>query len=293
MSNPLVSVVIPTYNRAAYITRAVRSVQNQTFRDLEIIVVDDGSIDNTAEIVAKMASADPRVRYIIHSINKGAQAARNTGARAAQGKWIAYQDSDDEWLSNSLELRLTESERRNVKVVHSECYIVYENYDMRTLFGIRPLSGNIYRDVLFAPGPVFPSLLVQLSALKHIEYLDEEILSYQEWDTCIRFAKEFEFGFVDMPTFVYFRRTVETISSSAVRAARGYEQIISKHKNEIRSLVGHKSLAHHYAIIATLYGKDTKGMHAESIRKYLALAMMNYPSPRHTYHYVKNLLTAN
>ena len=292
MSHPLVSVVIPTYNRAAYIKRAVSSVQNQTFRDLEIIVVDDGSKDNTAEVVAALATLDPRVRFVTHTINKGAQAARNTGAQAAMGKWIAFQDSDDEWLPNSLDLRLTEAEHRNVKVVHSECYIEYSTSKQRSLFGALPLSGNIYRDVLSAPGPVFPALLVHLSALKQIDNLDESIVSYQEWDTCIRLSKEYEFGFVKEPTFVYYRRTEETISSNNTRSARGYEQIVEKNKKEIISRVGHKALAQHYAIIAMLYSKDMKEKHSKLIRKYLALALMNYPSPWHINEFLNNFLSA-
>jgi len=290
MRTPLVSVVIPTYNRAAYIARAVSSVQNQTFPDLEIIVVDDGSIDNTVEIVAELASVDPRVRYVTHATNKGAQAARNTGIQAALGEWIAFLDSDDEWLLNSLELRLTEAERCNVKVVHSECYIEYSISDQRSLFGIPPLSGNIYRNLLLAPGPMFQSLLVQLSALKQIDYLDEAIVSYQEWDTSIRLAKEYEFGFVEEPTLVYYRRTSETISSNPTRSAKGYEQVVKKHKNEIVSRVGHKALAQHYAIIAMLYAKDNKGKYAKVNIKYLTLAIMNHPSPRHIKKFLKYIL---
>jgi len=292
MRLPLVSVVIPAYNRAVVISRAVRSIQNQTFHDLEIVVVDDGSIDNTVEIVAGLARADHRIRYVTHSFNKGAQAARNMGARAALGKWIAYQDSDDEWLPNSLELRLEEAERSNVKVVHSECYIDYSETNQRVLFGIRPLSGNIYRDLLLNPGPVFPALLVLMSALRHIYYLDETIVSYQEWDTCIRLAKEYEFGFVEKPTFIYYRHTEETISSNSNRSARGYEQIVEKHKNEIISRVGHKALAQHYTVIAKFYASNPKGNYAELTRKYLTLAIKYYPSPRHIYNYLVNFLSA-
>jgi len=290
MPAPLVSVVIPAYNRAAYVTRAVSSIQNQSFRDLEIIVADDGSKDNTAELVAGLAARDSRVRYVKNPVNAGAQTARNLGIKSAYGEWIAFQDSDDEWLPDSLEIRLAEAESRKVKVVHSECLVEYTSTNQRNLFGIRPLSGNIYRDVLLAPGPVFPTLLVHMFALKHINYLDEAIVSYQEWDTCIRLAKEYEFGFVEKPTFIYYRHSDETISSSHARGARGYEQIVEKHKTEIKSRLGRKALAQHYAMIATLYPSDTKGKYAELIRKYFALAMTNYPSPRHTYHYLRSLL---
>jgi len=290
MGYPLVSVVIPAFNRATYITRALRSVQNQTFRDLEIIVVNDGSTDNTEEIVTRFASSDHRVRWISHPINKGAQAARNTGARVAMGNWIAYQDSDDEWLPNSLELRLAEAERSNARVVHSECYINYSDTNQTVLFGIHPLIGNIYKEILSAPGPVFPALLIHSDALKQIKFLDEAIVSHQEWDTCIKLAREYEFGFVKEPTFIYYRRNLGTISSSTSQAARGYEQIVLKHKNEIKSQVGRQVLSQHYANIAILYARDLTGDHAELIYKNFSLAISNYPSPWHIYHLFKYLL---
>jgi len=96
----LVSVIMPTFNRADTINRAIRSVQAQTFTDLELIVVDDGSTDNT---VALIEGCDPRLK-LIRQKNQGTAGARNTGLRAAAGSYIAFLDSDDEWLPHHLEL---------------------------------------------------------------------------------------------------------------------------------------------------------------------------------------------
>src|SRR5262249_16128748 len=85
-----VSVVIPTFSRAPEIANAIQSVLEQTYQDLEIIVVDDGSRDATAETVLRLARTDPRIRLIRHQSNRGAQAARNTGIRAARGEWVAF-----------------------------------------------------------------------------------------------------------------------------------------------------------------------------------------------------------
>ena len=96
--DPLVSVVIPAFNRERVIGKAIKSVLAQTFQDFEIIVVDDGSRDETAKNAIKFACCEPRVRVIRFETNQGAQAARNAGARAARGKWLSFLDSDDEWL---------------------------------------------------------------------------------------------------------------------------------------------------------------------------------------------------
>lgn len=104
MTFPLVSVVIPTYNRASMVGKAICSALDQTYRDIEVIVVDDGSTDNTAEVVA--AFGDDRLRYVRLIDNRGHGAARNTGIDFASGDYVAFLDSDDEWLPRTLERQL-------------------------------------------------------------------------------------------------------------------------------------------------------------------------------------------
>src|SRR5262249_42733298 len=101
---PQVSVVIPTYNRAESILRALDSVLAQTYEDFELIIVDDGSHDDTAILIRDVG--DHRIRVIIHDTNKGAAAARNTAIRAASGHYIAFLDSDDFWAPEKLERQL-------------------------------------------------------------------------------------------------------------------------------------------------------------------------------------------
>lgn len=101
-NKPTVSVVIPTYNRAKYVTETIDSVLSQSYTDYEIIVVDDGSTDNTREALAPYMD---RIRYI-HQQNSGVSAARNRGIKAARGKWIAFLDSDDIWLPEKLAVQI-------------------------------------------------------------------------------------------------------------------------------------------------------------------------------------------
>ena len=94
-SKPTVTIIIPTYNRAHLLGRAIRSVLTQTFHNWELIVVDDASTDNTKEVAYSFQ--DPRIHYLCHETNRGGPAARNTGIREARGLYIAFLDSDDEW----------------------------------------------------------------------------------------------------------------------------------------------------------------------------------------------------
>ena len=98
-----VSVIIPVYNVRLYLERCVQSVLRQTYKDLEIILVDDGSKDNSGELCDQLALSDQRIR-VIHQENQGLSGARNTGIRQATGEYIIFLDSDDEWLlSDGLE----------------------------------------------------------------------------------------------------------------------------------------------------------------------------------------------
>lgn len=119
--NPTVSVVIPTYNRAALLGRSIRSVLGQSYKDFELIVIDDGSTDETSHVVADFA--DPRIRYLPLPHNTGAGAARNAGVRVARGKFLAFQDSDDEWLPSKLAKQISafESGPARLGMVYQTC----------------------------------------------------------------------------------------------------------------------------------------------------------------------------
>jgi glycosyltransferase involved in cell wall biosynthesis len=248
----LVSVVIPAYKRGHVIERAVRSILEQTHQDFEILVVDDGSKDHTESVVASLSQEDPRIRYFCHDTNRGAQAARNTGAKAAQGEWIAFLDSDDYFTPNCLELRMLVARSEGVKVVHSQCLIL-ENDESMTAYGSSSLSGYIYRDLLINPEPLYSGFLIAKEALEKVGYLDEQIVSYQDWDTVIRLGKYYPFGFVAEPTFIYDRRGDDTISKNMVREAEGYRQVFNKHFFEIVKQLGPPTVAYHYQNIASRY----------------------------------------
>lgn len=273
----LVSVVIPAYNREKYIARAIRSIQLQGVSGIEIIVVDDCSQDGTMQAVLKCADTDPRIRLISLDKKKGAQAARNTAIRNARGQWIAFLDSDDEWLPDSLSNRLSVAKEQNVEVVHSACYKKQEPNPELKPFYVPPFAGEVYRDLLRRFGPMFQGLLVKKTALERIGLLDEAIISYQEWDTSIRLARHYTFGFVETPTFIYYSHGGETISKDGLREAQGYEQVFNKHKDDIFRFLCRKDLALHYRLIAKLYERAGKTNEA---RKFLLLALFKWPFGR-------------
>jgi glycosyltransferase involved in cell wall biosynthesis len=270
------------------IINALKSVQAQTYANWEIVVVDDGSKDDTAKVVTEYALSDKRIHLIRHEKNRGAQAARNTGIKSAQGEWIAFLDSDDEWLPESLALRMAVAQRDNVKVVHSNAYIQHEGKP-REIYYSPAWSGRIYRKLLAKDGPTFPSLLVRKEALEKIGCLDEKIKAFQEWDTCIRLAKYFAFGFEPKPTFIYDYSTSNAISRDIVRGGTGYEQNVSKHLIEIIAFAGSEALSYHYGVAARWY---TNGNDLRNARRCAMLSMIfKVLSPTIVLRKIKNIFT--
>lgn len=242
-----ISVVIPAYNRQGTIRKCLESVLNQTFSPFEVIVVDDCSTDATSKIVRNFS--DPRVRSIVLRKNYGAQAARNRGIREAKGDWIAFQDSDDEWLPEKLEKQvkaLAEAGFDPMTVVHTDAIWLDTATGNRLSVELPVVEGeNVYPLLLTKPAPMFPGMLVSRLALEKIGYLDEKVPSYQEWDTSIRLAKHCRFIYLKEPLFVYNLHEAETISKDRLRDIKGYQYVIDKFKDEIIKICGEQTWTKH------------------------------------------------
>lgn len=239
--------MIPAYNRAGTILVCLKSVLVQTFSPFEVIVVDDCSTDETVRLVRSLD--DPRVRCISLDKNSGAQAARNRGIMEARGDWIAFQDSDDEWLSSKLEKQVQALERVDYDpwtVVHTNSVWFDTPAGQRLSFEIPVVEGdNVYPLLLSGPAPMFQGMLVSRSALKKIGYLDEKVPSFQEWDTSIRLAQHCRFIYLREPLFIYHLHSGETISKNKLQDINGYQFVIQKFRNEIIRICGEETWSRH------------------------------------------------
>lgn len=122
ISSPLVSVIIPTYNREKLLPNAIESVINQTYGNWELLVVDDRSTDNTRKVVEEYIKRDKRINYIINDRTKGPAGARNCGIYKSRGKYVAFLDSDDEWIETHLSESIEVLENENINVCFSLWY---------------------------------------------------------------------------------------------------------------------------------------------------------------------------
>jgi len=205
--HPAVSIVLPTYQREALIGRSIESVLRQTYEDFELIVVDDGSTDGTAERVAQFA--DPRIRYIRLDENRGAAAARNAGIRNAVAELLAFQDSDDEWLPDKLQrhMGVFASSGPEVGVVYSDMIRIqcdgtsYEH-----------LSPEVVPGVLVDPNTQFyqvcklgiQSAVIRRECFDAAGGFDEAFPVLEDLELFVRFSQWFAFHHLRAPLVKYY-----------------------------------------------------------------------------------------
>ena len=187
---PLVSVILPTYNRADTLPRAILSVLAQTHADLELIVVDDGSTDETPDRVA--AIGDPRIRYLRTGGRRGAAAARNIGARAAQGSWLAFQDSDDEWTSDKLRVQLDAAAAASQPTLVCCWFLLLRASNARPprLFGDEAWPEGAWNArACYRFSFITPTWLLQRTVFDECGGFDESLPNLEDWEFAFRLIR--------------------------------------------------------------------------------------------------------
>jgi glycosyltransferase involved in cell wall biosynthesis len=223
------------HNRAATVVSAINSVLEQSYRNIELIVVDDASTDRSVELVE--ALDDPRIRVLGHESNRGAPAARNTGIEAAQGDFIAFQDSDDEWMPEKLakQMRVLETSSRHVGAVY--CGLVRIDESKPTYIPgpeVRVRSGNISRELLHGNFVGTPTLVVRRDCFTADNMFWDELPRFQDWELALRLADEWEFAVVDEP-LVRVQATEISISSDERAGAKALEMILDRHRERFEA----------------------------------------------------------
>jgi glycosyltransferase involved in cell wall biosynthesis len=269
---PEVSIIIPTYNRASTVVESIYSVINQTFKDFELIVVDDGSTDETIKVVSQIL--DARINLISLKFNKGASAARNAGIAEAKGDFIAFLDSDDKWLPEKLEIQ-TNFLRNNPEF--SSCSTGYFKFNPKKGFiasnPSKPKS-NLEMHLLKSMDLSFgTTLLVKRICFETVGLLDETFPRHEDWDWVLRYIKVYKHHVIDEPL-------VEIVRSTSVdpqKIEKANQLLLMKHHNqfyEFGKSYGRKVEALRWIEVAQAYflvRKTKKGM------QYFGKAILLYP----------------
>jgi glycosyltransferase involved in cell wall biosynthesis len=246
---PTVSVVIPTYNRAVKVCATIDSVLAQTFTDLEVVVVDDGSSDDTAQRLAR--GFGDRIRYFAQP-NQGVSVARNTGISESRGKWIAFLDSDDLWERDKLERQLQALEHFGQCTA---CYTdtrLYNNPERRTLFEMAreayPHEGTLGVNNEILEGLVRPggggmlvcisSVIARADVIRETRGFDPALGFYADSDFLFRLATLTRFCYVNRPLVRFDRSPAETRHVGASKAWDRMEFILQENRVRLEKLLG-------------------------------------------------------
>ena len=254
---PLVSIIIPTYNRADVIERALNSVISQTYKNFEVIIVDDGSKDNTEEVVnnfIKKLKNKFKIQYIRLPKNYGANFARNYGIKLSEGDLIAFLDSDDIWLPKKLELQVKKMScsKRNYGAVYTSFWRVYPNGAKvlePNVNKYKKLEGNILKVLLGDGLAITSTLVVKRLVLEEVGMFDESLRRFQEWDLLIRISKRFEIGFVNQPLVISYVRKDSISTSTLMDFENHILRLVNKHREEYMHNKG--ALSNVYTMLAT------------------------------------------
>ena len=219
----LISVIIPTYNRAHLIKRSAESVLNQTYKNLELIIVDYGSTDNTKEVIDSIN--DKRIVYVYQQ-NQGASAARNNGIDLAKGEFIAFQDSDDVWHADKLEIQIQKLKENNADVVFSKM-LIHGNL-LKTIIPQNFKEGFLKKETL--PLGISTGTLLGKKEVFLNNKFDITIPRLQDFELALRIKKNYSIYCIDDTLIDYYIQE-NSISNKPEKILEAWKKILTINKN--------------------------------------------------------------
>ena len=253
---PLVSVIIPTRNRAGLLLRALESARGQDYDDLQIIVVDDASGDGTREALAALRRKDERITYFSNPRPLGGMGARNAGIMNAKGEYVSFLDDDDEWLPSKVSRQVGFLEE-NPEVGAVSCWYIMKSGERTRK--VKKLPVFAFDDILWKNFPgSFSFCLLRRSVFDSIDLPDETLPSAQDWDFWLKVSQKFRIGVVPEYLVLYHRHHAPKISSSYKDKLTGHRMIYDRY----REYMDDKCRRHHlkyinfYASLSSHSSKD-------------------------------------
>lgn len=255
MPNPTVSIIVPTYHSHSTLPRMIESVKNQTFPDWELIIIDGSSNDGTTELITEYKRELGQKLVYIEQINQGCCVARNTGIDAAQGQYIAFLDSDDEFLPNKLERQLDLfNARPDLGLVYSDCcYIDTDGNHHPSVFNTHaPVAREIPTETVgqnlhVCPPNLFDYLIrqyfiativgmVRREALADIRFITDNPHGFSEWIFYLDIVKKHRAGFVDEPLCLHHHTEGSITRTSRLRNAQSHRALLQTIRNRYPNL---------------------------------------------------------
>lgn len=275
MPIPTVSIVVPTYNRAATLGRALGSIRAQTYGDHETIIIDDGSTDETPALLQRL-NGHPALRCV-RVPHGGAAAARNYGIRLARGRYVAFLDSDDAWTPDKLERQLETQAQSGAEVIH--CDMLRRLPDGRTRLMATPTieRGRILRRGGLdyqTKGLGIQSVLAETRLLKRIGGFDPSLPALEDLELLLRLAQVADFAPIHRPLVHY--HAGPGVSTARLAVAKARRRLLRKYRDQLGA--SNRTRAYQYQKVALAYLRADQPRPA---RRFARLALRTAPlSPR-------------
>jgi glycosyltransferase involved in cell wall biosynthesis len=265
---PIVSVLMPAYNHERFVGEAIESVWNQTCRDLELLVIDDGSSDRTFDVVRDMAARSPVPMHVETQANQGIAATLNRLVGLSSGEWLAFLSSDDFYAPDYVERNLAEARKagKNPVVVHSDSYLVEASGTitgtLSKVSGLEPLRGQAFERLVTGHGNLMSAtIFVRRQLLLDAGGFDPGMIA-EDLDLQLRLARRAEFRYIDQPIY-YARHTPGSLGKrpwlwgdSIIRSIAKHEDILGE---RLPALLAQSS--RNIAMACFEHGQIGKGVH--------------------------------
>lgn len=274
----MISIIVPTHNRAHCLFRALDSVLAQTYQDWELIVVDDASTDHTAEAVTGWIESHKlnyRARFVRLEQNRGVSAARNAGASVAKGDWLAFLDSDDEWLPHRLERQIPL--QNHFCLIHSEEIWIRNGVRVNAMKKHAKSGGQIFNrcvDICF----ISPSsVLLKRSVFEAAHGFREDFPVCEDYELWLRLSAQYEVGFIEEPLLKKYGGHDDQLSRS-LKAMDYYRVkalvplLESSHLQLNEKLYAAESIAQRSEVLLKGYQKHNNLTHVDQVLDWASMA---------------------
>jgi glycosyltransferase involved in cell wall biosynthesis len=259
-SQPLISVVIATYNMGQYIDQAVDSILKQTWERLEVVIVDDGSTDNTPTVMERY-KGDARVIYIQNQ-NQGQPKAKNCGIKNTKGEFIAFCDADDFWEPNKLEVQMPLFDNPKVGIVYSEVSNIDENNNRYTKSANEKRhTGKVTNQLLVENFVPFGTSVIRRECIEKNGIFDEDFRMGIDWDLWLRYSLDWEFAYTPERTYIYRVWSGQMSTNYRGRydyATRILNKFVAQHGSQLDQRYVRKAWADMYVREAVVYARNEK-----------------------------------
>lgn len=234
-----ISIIIPTYNNADLLPRAIKSVLNQTYTNFELIIVDDASTDNTREVVENYIQKDSRVKYYKHKENKERSAARNTGIKYSTKPFLAFLDSDDKWLPTKLEKQILYLKKKGKEWIGVYCNRKIIGIGNSSIYPITfrkniPVEGGrqLIKSVLLQKVGSFSStILIRKEIIQITGGFNESFILNEDFEFTVRLLKKGKLAYIDEKLAIIYKHSN---SVSADFSAKVKNKLLDRFKKEVK-----------------------------------------------------------